>query len=346
MCYVFDDAMFDSVLSGDNTVPVDDIAEVSYTKIKNIDYCSNCHTYSLIQDNEITVCEACGYSYGNIFEQGNDSKYSNMNDTRGGNSSCSNTIINKFLPKSSMKTSIGGYGSEPFRRLHIFHNSNYHERSIRKQYTTLDDLNQSNFHFISARTIDKTKTFYHLLIKNGARAHKSTLACCLYNVLKSENDLHDIRDISKMFNISRNKLESACKIVNLLIHSKQIDCFNITRPINAYDYIVKFCAKLNIKMEYKILICYITEQSINIGIVYENTPSSIAVGNIYFVAVKEELCINRSMISRVCDNISDVTITKVYNKLEENSNYLIPSGPQELIQYVEDNPIIIEMLKS
>jgi transcription initiation factor TFIIIB Brf1 subunit/transcription initiation factor TFIIB len=58
-------------------------------------------------------------------------------------------------------------------------------------------------------------------------------------------------------------------------------------------------------------------------ILYDNTPSSVAGGIIYFVSQNCNLNISKLSINNV-SKISEVTINKCYKKLEEHKTKLIP----------------------
>jgi transcription initiation factor TFIIIB Brf1 subunit/transcription initiation factor TFIIB len=61
----------------------------------------------------------------------------------------------------------------------------------------------------------------------------------------------------------------------------------------------------------------------------ENTPQSIAVGIIYFVSQEFKLNIDKRSINNISD-ISDITITKCYKKLETMKEQLIPQSFRDM----------------
>ena len=62
--------------------------------------------------------------------------------------------------------------------------------------------------------------------------------------------------------------------------------------------------------------------AIKLGLVSENTPSSIAVGSIYLISQYYKLKITKKRLSEVCE-ISEVTISKTYKKMVPYEKYLI-----------------------
>ena len=60
-------------------------------------------------------------------------------------------------------------------------------------------------------------------------------------------------------------------------------------------------------------------------ILYDNTPSSIAGGIIYFVSQNCNINISKYNINNV-SKISEVTINKCYKKLEEHRDKLLPNS--------------------
>ena len=89
------------------------------------------------------------------------------------------------------------------------------------------------------------------------------------------------------------------------------------------DFINRYCSKLHISIELTKLCEFIAFLVKKNNIIPENTPHSIAAGIIYLVISTFDLNINKRDLQKICD-ISEVTITKCFKKLEERKHQLIP----------------------
>ena len=106
------------------------------------------------------------------------------------------------------------------------------------------------------------------------------------------------------------------KIFYEFLHESGIEkLFKKIQPITYDDYIYAYCHKLDIYNEVlikKIIVCAFT--ATKLGLIDNNTPSSIAVGCIYFVLQELGIDINKSEIE-LCCGPSLVTISKTYKEL-------------------------------
>ena len=90
-------------------------------------------------------------------------------------------------------------------------------------------------------------------------------------------------------------------------------------------------------MPYIIIAWIIAKISDEMGIISENTPSSIAVGCLFFVLNYYKVSrITKKYLSEVC-KISEVTICKTNKKLKENYKYFEPIFTKYVQKYIDMN---------
>jgi transcription initiation factor TFIIIB Brf1 subunit/transcription initiation factor TFIIB len=99
-------------------------------------------------------------------------------------------------------------------------------------------------------------------------------------------------------------------------------------PISAEDFINSYSTILKIDDVNKNKIIYVAQMAEILGLVSENTPSSIAVGSIYLISQTCNLKISKKILAEKCE-ISEVTIAKTYKKILKFKKYLIPSSDTE-----------------
>ena len=69
---------------------------------------------------------------------------------------------------------------------------------------------------------------------------------------------------------------------------------------------------------------HVSMMATKLGLVSENTPSSIAVGSMYLISQHFKLKITKKQLSVLCE-ISEVTISKTYKKMLPYLKYLLPT---------------------
>ena len=108
------------------------------------------------------------------------------------------------------------------------------------------------------------------------------------------------KDIMKEFNSNTDNQQ------DMIVYD-----YTASKPL---DYIDRFCSNLNIIQENRDLCEYIAKKSIELNIVSDNTPASIAAGSIFMVSIIKNLNISKTDIANAC-KISEVTISKCFKNV-------------------------------
>jgi transcription initiation factor TFIIB len=136
------------------------------------------------------------------------------------------------------------------------------------------------------------------------------------------------KEIASIFMLQYTNATRGCKNAMNIMNELEINLdaedktlYHETTPV---VFIERFCSKLNINNELIMLGKFIALKIERMSLITDNTPHSIAVGIIYLISCVCNLNINKRQISKISD-VSEVTITKCYNKMTKHTDILIPS---------------------
>lgn len=289
--------------------------------------CTNCDSISLINYDGSIVCNNCGIIINSIINYNIDSRYYGSDDCKFSRDPSRIGIpINPYAPKSSLGTIILGHGNQSFRTLHKWYSTNYKERSLLKAFKTMEDYFIDYGLKIPTNIIDKAKIFYNITssysIKRGA-SRKASMAVSVYYACKLKNYDISKEKLSTIFNISKKKITNSCKDFHDIIYNTQKKYTSSISPITYDELLPVFTKKLHLDNKYAIIALVISKFLDEIGILSENTPSSIAIGTLYYVILHYNINLSKKFISEKC-HISEVTISKTTQKMKNNSKMLEP----------------------
>lgn len=344
----------DNIFNIDNLSEAElrDIFDNSETKqdIDNKDICPNClENTNLIEDkvNGQLVCinSNCGQVIGILIDKNPEWRQfedDNKNDNR-----CS-MPINILLPQSSLGTSMGGNYKSRLRTLHIWGRMPYKERSvlfdfeiIRKKclegkiVDCIKDDAVIMYKSISECKHLKGKNKGKYIIIRGKNRH-SLIAACVFFACKRNGKTRSPKEIGQLFDLKYTEITRGCK--NFLKLMKIIK-FNITiNSSNPEHFVMRFCNELNIKKPFADQAIQISKNISRLNIASVHTPLSTATSSILLMAHINNLkYITKKKIS-VKFNVSEVTITKTYQKLDKFKKVLIDDGlTDKLIKIIAEN---------
>jgi transcription initiation factor TFIIB len=289
--------------------------------------CNKCDTYTLVICDGLITCSKCGIIISKIINYNDDSRYYGVDDAKFNNDPTRFGIpINPYAPNSSLGTIILGYGNHSYRTLHRWYSTNYKERSLLKAFDNMNEFFTSNNVKLPTNIIDKAKLFYKITsshtIKRGA-SRKALMAVSIYYSCKINNYSITKKKLAEIFNIKKSKITTSCKDFHDIIFNtdkEYLEKINLSSPEKLFIY---YNEKLKLDNKYIIIALVISKFGDEIGIISDNTPSSIVIGCTYFVLMYYKISISKKTLSKKC-NISEVTISKTYMKLKNNIKYLEP----------------------
>lgn len=288
----------------------------SNTNTIPIDACPHCSSDYLVQKDLDTVCMDCGANLGSSIDHGPEWR----NDkTTGEDLSRCNLTRNEMLPESSLSTCVllgpnATKAQYDLQRTMTWNGVPHHERSLRVK---MDDISHiCKINDIPDGIVEYAQHQYFKLLgeleKNNVTRKRGKndagmKAAALFFSLQDDGKPRTYKEIAKLFGIEPKYA------------SEGINMFNeYVRPngkVTIYsDYIDEFCRNMNLSKVICDRVTNIADKADQLGILENNTPTSIVAGCIYYVSVEYALSIKPGDIANSC-NVSAPTINKVCNKL-------------------------------
>lgn len=292
--------------------------------------CNNCGQVNkyILTDGDYS-CESCHTIESRHIDGNAEWRYYGFDDNKSANPTRVGTPSNIFIPKSSLGTIIGtenvkknGYEFQRIRRFQMFQSMPYKERSLLHVMESLNTNATNNG--IPSSIIEDAKMMYKSIsdkkISRGDNRN-GLIASSVYMSCKTNEVPRSAKEIAKMFNLNITTMTKGCKKFNDIMKMS-------TKSSNPYDFIVRFCSKLN-KNDIVDVCNYVIQKAEEYSIVSENAPPSIAAGCIYLISVHYKMNISKKDIAKACE-ISEVTINKCYKKLLKYKDYILPTSEEDV----------------
>ena len=237
---------------------------------------------------------------------------------------------NQYTPTAAMGTIIGvndtssSHSHDNFfeynkmRKYHLWNSMPYRERSL---YNILNNINiQAGSNGITQTIIDDAKLMYSKLASDRitrGNNRSGLIASSIYMSCKSNNVPRSAKEVAKMFNLNITTMTKGCKHFNEIMKDAKFEC---SKPS---DFIRRFLSKLK-RMNFYDICMHVENKTNEFSLVTENAPPSIAAAIIFLVAVEQkDKDLTKKTIAKVCE-ISEVTINKVYKKLADFVEFILP----------------------
>ena len=295
---------------------LDELEDKPLSKVKCCDIIKNQY-----QHNDIIKCKLCHNDITNIIETP-EWRFYGSGDSKSDNPTRCGLPENILLPKSSLGSSIrGGSLNETMNKISRYQRWNsmpYKERSLYKVFLEIDTkCNQHNLTKVISQT---AKSLYSLISSTKISRGKNRIgiiAACVYNSCKECNAPRSPNEIAEIFMIENKIMTKGCKQYIEIIRMSKIDISRVQdiRSITLHDFIDRFGYKLNLSDIDISHIKNIADICIELNIINDNTPPSMASGCIYLYIKYKQLDISKKNIGEVC-KISEVTINKCSKKIE------------------------------
>lgn len=292
-------------------------------KSSNIIVCISCNSNFLISDKGNIVCKDCGTINEHIFDQ--NPEWIRNEDGRNEGSIRCGAPINYYLPNSSLSTVIvGGIGCNKIKKLHSWSQQPYDERSRNDVNQIIDEKCKTNN--ISKAVAENGKYLYKKISeikhKNGinqgkkiiirGKNRRSIIAACVFNGAQVQKQPLSLKDIASIFGIDVTQItQGIAKLEELLCDEPLLQNNDVVDP---GKFISSYHGKLGLQRDYIPISIKVSEYLSNDDIVSNHQPVSIAAGIILLISKIYNLDINKKKISATL-NISEVTINKIYNKI-------------------------------
>ncbi len=295
--------------------------------------CVNCESTDLDFDlsKGYCVCVQCGIINNKILDINAEWRYYSADDCKIDPSRCG-CPSNPYLPKSSLGTMIASKNVN-LTRIHQWNSMPYNERSLLNVFEDISSRCVKNN--IPKSVIDDAIFYYKQIhdskvITRGAIRKGLKAACVLIACQKKKISMVP-NDIARIFEVKSTDITRGCKKFYELIGNMTI--LNDVENLTSHDYVQRFCKKIGLSSKFTEIAKQVAQNTEKLQITCENTPPSVAAGSILLVCTEFNLNIGKKKISDGC-NISEVTITKTYRKMQPYQDDILPS--KSVIQTIDD----------
>jgi transcription initiation factor TFIIB len=295
-------------------------------------FCTDCKSDKIVEDYTagIMTCTNCGNVLGNILDS-NPEWRQYEEDGKADTGRC-NKITNKLLPQSSLGLKMGGYPFGKLQRLQNWYSMPYHEKSLNDVFKMI--VSVCDKAGIKKNIQDDAKIMYksvseckHIKGKNTGKNvitrgknRMGIIASCVFLACRKNKESYLPKELADLFSIKHTELNRGCK--NLIKYLKSREFKINTGTSKAEHFIIRYCNELHIKSELANEALKIAKNIEKINLVSEHTPFSIAATSVLIMAELNKIfSLTKKKIAKGFD-ISEVTISKTYKKIEKYKNIL------------------------
>src|SRR3989344_4448243 len=153
----------------------------------------------------------------------------------------------------------------------------------------------------------------------------------LYYVLKIIENKSK-KEISTLFNIHPKDLTKGCRLFRKYLSKSQYNY----EPSPPEHYIIRFCNMIKLKKIYIEQAKQIANNVHKLNIASSHNPESIAASSILLVIYANKINMNKKQIIKSL-GVSEVTITKTYDKIKDIYSILIDNSTVDKIYNIQNN---------
>jgi transcription initiation factor TFIIB len=296
-------------------------------------YCGACKSGDNIVEDPamgIVICNGCGNVVANLLDENPEWRQYD-DDGPASNGRCT-SVINPFLPQTSLGTTIGGYGGGKLKLINNWGKMPYKERSLNIVLKDIQSKCEKNdilkciehdakilYHNISeCKHLNGPNKGKYIIIRGKNR--RGLIAACVYFACKKKGHTRSIKEIAKMWDLKYTEMTRGCKTFLKLMKIKKMDYeYNISNP---EQFVPRFCRELNISKHYVDQTVQIVKNVQLLDLASMHTPTSIATGAILIMSELNGLPITKKMITKKF-NISEVTVNKALERLNSYKKIIL-----------------------
>ena len=300
--------------------------------------CNNCGlTGTLIEDRDCAiVCSDCGSINEEFLDTSPEWKQYSNDDSRGNTVGRCGCPSNFFFPKSSQGTIMAGTINKRLKRKHGWNSMYYKEKSLNSVFDVITKICSANG--ITTIIVDTAKTMYKKIHDckhvDGANAgrniitrgsnRKSIIAACVFRACGMNKAPRTTKEIGIMFDLPERKVTKGIRQFDKLIKDSDEQFLLMDHFYNnaTDDYIIRHGPKLRLNKSHLELAIKIANNCSRVKMASDHNPRSIAAGAILLTIEHLGLDIDRKEVA-ILFGTSDVTISKIYNKISPYSDAFI-----------------------
>ncbi len=308
--------------------------------------CFNCKSNELLIDNikGNIVCHNCGVINKECIDENPDNML-NDNDTASRYGAPSSILY----PRSCLGTKI--VGNNRLSMLQSQGQMPYKEKSLME--VCLDKIQRKcELYGISQSIIECAKILYkkvsEIVHSKGKRKGKhiimrcinrrAMIAACLFHACKIQSETRTTKEIADIYDLEIKHVNCGCRKFCDIIDPNTL--FFQIQSSKCSDFIERNANKLNIEQKYIDKSIEVANNIHKLDIASTHEPPSIAAGCILLVCEYYHIPLSKKEIAHIF-NISDVTISKTYNKISKFNKIVLSNTIMNLIMERKNNQIIL-----
>lgn len=292
--------------------------------LPNKNKCKNCYgALHHIQTEGEVVCTECGLVNEMVIDNKIERKFGDK-DT----SQC-HMMLDGLLA-STLSTTIEGVYTG-LGKLQKWGNMTYNDRSKYKEYSKIQDGCERGE--IKQKIQNGAKSIYNNISNcprednpkkkkiNRGNNRKGIVASSVAISARDNEIPRTKKEISKMFNINEKDVTRGLKKANIMLNEGKMKCD--TKLILPEQFLTRFCNDNNVDIKLTKKSLQMAKNIRKLNIASSHTPLSIASSSLLLVSDIYDGEYTKKTVAKMFDDISEVTIVKVYKKLEEYSDILL-----------------------
>lgn len=309
--------------------------------------CTDCGAIDCMGEDEkhcSIVCLKCGCQQEQLLENGPEWHQYNNDDGRGEGVNRCGSMTSYYFPKSSQGTIITGFNNSRLTKKQKWSQTDYKENTLNKEFDTITKICLKNK--ISKKIIDTAKFFYKQVSDCKHKSGKSigkpyiirggnkdgVICACVYKACETNRNPIPKKEIAIMFGKDEKSLSKGIKEFQKIIKNcDNIDILDDLHDGTPEDHIRKYAVEMdNIKQTHIDMAIRIANNCAKLKIATDHSAQSIGAGVTLLTANCFKLNIDKKDVA-YWFKISDVTITKIYNKIVIYARALIDDDITEHI---------------
>jgi transcription initiation factor TFIIB len=319
---------------GKSSVPL----ECMYRASGNRDKCDQCESSLAFSDEGFLTCtnNKCAIIYKDIVDQSAEWRFYGADDNQNSDPTRCGMPINPLLQESSFGCKVicngkTSYEMRKIRRYTEWQSMPYKEKT---QYDDFQRITSMSLVAGIPKLIIDDAVRYHKKVSEHEQTFRGDnrdgiLAASIYIACKIHNYPRTAKEIATIFHLDVTSATKGCKNAVVIINDIEKELNNTEKTtyckIKPEAFIERYCSKLNMNSELTKLCQFISIKIEAKGLIPENTPQSIAAGVVYFIVQICKLNISKKDVKNISE-ISEVTVNKVFKKIEKLKAELIPES--------------------
>lgn len=314
------------------------------------DICYKCDTKLIYSEEGFPTCTngECGVMNSNTIDYSPEWRFFAADSRHGSDPTRCGNPIDPLLEESSYACKVicksnASYEMKNIRKWAKWQSMPHKEKALYDEFQIINIMAQNAG--IPKMFIDHAKTIYKDLYeqktfrgvkRDAIRAASIWIACWKNDCPRTSNE------IAEIFKIDKNSASLGCSFAEEMLqsHERTMEDSNKSHLCSMKPslFIERFCSKMNMPAELILLAKFIANKVETQNIIPDNRPQAIAAGIMYFISFYCNMEHSKMEIKHILgDEVSEVTINKCFQKLDEYRSQFLPSWVVQKYKSLDKN---------